>query len=80
MRRTIKDVLTDVSRVNQVIINILGNAVKYTPEGGSIDYYVDEQQCNKDGYGLYVLCIKDTGIGMSEEYLSHLFYAISFVT
>ena len=68
-----RNVLADYSRINQILTNIIGNAVKYTPEGGSIDYYVDEQQCNKDGYGLYVLCIKDTGIGMSEEYLEHIY-------
>ena len=68
-----RDVLTDSSRVNQIITNIVGNAVKYTPEGGRIDYYLEEQPCEKEGYGLYVSTIKDTGIGMSEEFLGQIF-------
>ena len=72
-----KDVLTDVSRVNQIVTNIIGNAVKYTPEGGRIDYYLEEQPCDRDGYGLYEITVKDTGIGMSEEFLSHIFEEFS---
>ena len=68
-----QEVFTDVSRINQIIINIIGNAVKYTPEGGRIDCTIKEQPCEKEGYGLYVTSISDTGIGMSEEYLDHVF-------
>ena len=68
-----KDVLTDVSRTNQIIVNIVGNAVKYTPEGGSIRCSIEEKPCDKEGYGLYVTKISDTGIGMSEEYQKHIF-------
>ena len=68
-----KDVLTDVSRINQIVTNILGNAVKYTPEGGKIDYYVDELPCDREGYSLYRFAVKDNGIGMSEEYLEEIF-------
>ena len=68
-----KDVLMDVSRVDQIITNIIGNAVKYTPEGGSIDYYVEEKPYEKEGWGLYEITVKDTGIGMSGEYLEHIF-------
>ena len=68
-----KNVLVDVSRANQIVTNILGNAVKYTPEGGSIDYYLEELPCEKEGYGLYRITVRDTGIGMSEEFLEHVF-------
>ena len=67
------DVLTDASRINQIVVNIVGNAVKYTPEGGHIDCTIEERSCEKEGCGLYVTRITDTGIGMSEEYLSHIF-------
>ena len=68
-----KDVLTDVTHVDQIITNIVGNAVKYTPEGGSIDYYLEELPCEKEGYGLYVIKVEDTGIGMSDEFVEHIF-------
>ena len=68
-----RQVLTDISRINQIVVNIVGNAVKYTPEGGHIDCTIEERPCEKEGYGLYVTTIADTGIGMSEEFLEHLF-------
>ena len=66
-------VLADGSRMNQLILNIIGNAIKYTPEGGSIDYTVEEKPCDKEGYGLYSFTVADTGIGMSEEFQKHIF-------
>ena len=67
------NVFADDSRLSQVVTNIIGNAVKYTPEGGSIEYIATELPCEKEGYGLYEVKIKDTGIGMAEEYLGHIF-------
>lgn len=64
--------LTDKMRINQIFFNIFSNAVKYTPTGGSISCCV--QNMRKEGkriFGDYV--IKDTGIGMSEEFQKHLF-------
>ena len=72
-----RNVLTDASRMNQIVTNIIGNAVKYTPEGGSIDYYLEEKPCDREGYGLYEVRVKDTGIGMSEEFLEHIFEEFS---
>ena len=66
-------VLADGSRMNQIILNVIGNAIKYTPEGGSIEYTVEEKPCEKEGYGLYSFTVADTGIGMSEEYQKHIF-------
>ena len=66
-------VLTDGSRMNQIILNIIGNAIKYTPEGGSIDYTVEEKPCDRPGRSIYSFTVADTGIGMSEEFQKHLF-------
>ena len=68
-----RHVFTDDSRLSQIVTNVMGNAVKFTPEGGSITYYSTESPCEKEGYGLYTIKVTDTGIGMSEEYLSHIF-------
>ena len=68
-----RNVLTDPTRVSQIIVNIVGNAVKYTAEGGRIDCSIVEMPCEKEGCGLYVTTVADTGIGMSEEYIGHLF-------
>ena len=70
---THRHVFADGSRMNQIILNVIGNAIKYTPEGGTIDYYVEEKPCDKQGYSLYSFTVKDTGIGMSEEFQNHLF-------
>ena len=72
-----RNVLTDVTRVNQLITNVISNAVKYTPEGGSIDFCLEERPCEKEGYGLYEITVKDNGIGMSEEFLSHIYEEFS---
>ena len=71
------NVMTDSDRVKQVITNIIGNAIKYTPAGGSIRYIVEEKPCDLFGYGLYVFTVQDTGIGMSKEYLAHIFEEFS---
>ena len=68
-----RHVLADGSRMNQIILNIIGNAIKYTPEGGCIDYTVEEKPCERAGYSLYSFTVADTGIGMSEEFQKHLF-------
>ena len=70
-------VLADGSRMNQIILNIIGNAIKYTPEGGSIDYTVEEKPCDREGYGLYSFTVADTGIGMSEDFIGHIFEEFS---
>ena len=66
-------VLIDVSRIDQIATNIIGNAVKYTPEGGSIDCCFEELPCEKEGYGLYRISVRDNGIGMSEKFIQRIF-------
>ena len=63
----------DNDRMTQIANNLISNAVKYTPAGGSVKVILDEAPCLKPGYGLYKFTIEDTGLGMSEEYLPHLF-------
>ncbi len=62
----------DNMKLRQVLINILGNAVKFTPEGGRIDFTV-EKKAQFDGKTTISFIISDTGIGMSPEFLPHIF-------
>ena len=66
----------DVMKLRQVLINILGNAVKFTPEGGSI-LFTAECAARFDGKSTLRFIIRDTGIGMSKEYLPHIFETFS---
>lgn len=72
-----KDILTDTPRVNQVFINILGNAIKYTPEGGKIVYTAEQISDSVDGVAKYRFTVEDNGIGMSKEYLTRIFDSFS---
>ena len=66
-------VIGDPLRVQQVCINILSNAIKYTPAGGSIHVTVTQKAGARKGYLNYVFCCSDTGIGMKEEFIERLF-------
>ena len=66
----------DDTKLRQIIINILGNAVKFTPTGGNIDFCV-EKTAEFDGKSTLRFTMKDTGIGMSEEFLETLFDAFT---
>ncbi|MDD4370985.1 MAG: ATP-binding protein [Anaerostipes sp.] len=66
----------DVGRVEQIVMNILGNAIKFTPKGGTIDLHIRNLSV-KDGVILDEIVIKDNGIGMSQEFLPHLFEPFS---
>ena len=68
-----EDVITDKLRLNQILINIVGNAIKFTPVGGDIIIHLVERPCSTSGYAAYEFSIKDTGIGMSSEFLGHVF-------
>ena len=67
------DVYVDTTKLEQIFMNILSNAVKYTPPGGDIYMTVTEVPCEKEGYCCYRTVIEDTGIGMSQEFLPHIF-------
>ena len=66
----------DAIKLKQVMINILGNAVKFTPEGGTVRFVIEEGP-RYDGRATIRFIISDTGIGMSKEYLPHLFETFS---
>ena len=66
-------VLTDAVRVREVLVNILGNAVKFTPDGGTITYTVSYHPGKDDRHINVRYRIADTGIGMSEEFVDRIF-------
>jgi len=68
-----ENVIGDPLRIRQVCINVLSNAVKYTPSGGQIQIEVRQEESSRRGYQKYVFRCEDTGIGMSPEFLEHLF-------
>lgn len=72
-----KNVITDKLRLKQVLLNILENAVKYTRPGGKICFQIQELKGQEPGFAKYEFRVKDTGIGMSEEFIAHIFEPFS---
>ena len=72
-----KHVMADVTKVEEIFVNILSNALKYTPSNGSVEVNVDELLCDEPGYMIVRTSITDTGIGMSQEYLDKIFESFS---
>ena len=70
-------ILTDVTKVKEIFVNILSNTMKYTPSGGSVMINVDELPCSEPGYMIVRTRVSDTGIGMSQEYLTNIFEAFT---
>ena len=70
-------ILTDTTKVKEIFVNILSNAIKYTPSGGSVTINVDELICDEPGYMIVRTRVSDTGIGMSQEYLTKIFDAFT---
>ena len=70
-------VYADELHISEVIINLISNAIKYTPEGGKVWYTVRQLADAVEGQATYQFEIKDNGIGMSEEFQNHLFEAFS---
>ena len=68
-----EEICCDRVRLNQVLLNLLGNAIKYTPVGGMVSLRIIEKEDAPAGFANYEFRIKDTGIGMSEEFVSHIF-------
>ncbi len=68
-----EDVIADALKMNQVFINLMSNAVKYTPAGGTVSFRIMQKTTFNHGYGEYVFIIKDNGIGMSPEFVEHIF-------
>lgn len=68
-----KYVMCDSTKVREVFINILSNAMKYTPAGGRVTYNISELPSEREGFVLYKYVITDNGIGMSEEFVRSIF-------
>lgn len=68
-----EEIYCDKLRLNQVLLNLLSNSVKYTTAGGIVSMRVTEKAGAPAGYANYEFTIKDTGIGMSEEFVLHIF-------
>ncbi|MCD8315940.1 MAG: ATP-binding protein [Eggerthellaceae bacterium] len=67
------NVMADPIRLNQVVVNLVGNSLKYTDEGGSILVRLREQSSAPAGFGSFVLTVRDTGCGMNEDFLARMF-------
>ncbi len=68
-----EDIYCDKLHVNQVLLNLLSNAIKFTPAGGTVALTIRQKPRAPKGYGSYEIRVKDTGIGMSEEFTRHIF-------
>ncbi len=68
-----EDVIADSLKLSQIFVNLLSNAVKYTPAGGSVSFRIRQQTTFHRGYGDYVFIVKDNGIGMSSDFVEHIF-------
>ena len=69
----IPDVLVDEIRVREVLINVLGNAVKYTKDGGTITFSTEMRKGNTSSDIVVIFTVADTGIGMSKDFQAHMF-------
>ena len=70
-------ILTDITKEKEILVNILSNAIKYTPAGGSVMVNVDELPCDESGHMISRIRVSDTGIGMSEDYQTKIFEAFT---
>ena len=72
-----EDVIADPMRLNQIMLNIMSNAIKFTPAGGTITLRIVQKQTAPKGCADYEFHIRDNGIGMSEEFRRHIFEQFS---
>ena len=70
-------VIGDETKIREIFINIIGNSLKYTPAGGKITIDIKELPSDRENYIAYKIVVEDTGIGMSKEYLPHIFEEFS---
>ena len=66
-------IMCDITKVQEIFSNLMSNAIKYTPSGGTITLRTEEMPCDKEGFVRMKTDVMDTGIGMSPEFLPHLF-------
>ncbi len=70
---TDENIYCDKLRVNQILINLLSNSIKFTEPGGTISVRIIQKPMQKKGYGIYEFRVKDNGIGISKEFLKEIF-------
>ena len=70
---TDEDVYCDKTRLNQVLLNLLSNAIKFTPAGGTVSVRLKQYPGLQRGSELYEIRVKDSGIGMSQEFIQRIF-------
>ena len=68
-----KFVIADVGNLRQVLYNIVSNAHKFTPYGGRVVFTIEELPCQVSGYAVFDFEISDNGLGMSKEFLEHIY-------
>lgn len=68
-----KHVMVDATKMQEILSNLISNAIKYTPEDGHVSIDIQELECEREGYVLFQTKVSDTGIGMSEDFLPSLF-------
>lgn len=68
-----EDVYGDTLRIQQIFMNVMSNAIKYTPDGGHIVFSIEEKMTGQTGLGCYEFCIEDNGIGMDENFQKIIF-------
>lgn len=66
-------ILCDRTKIREILLNIISNSIKYTPDGGKISVKIEETPPPRKGFASYRITVKDNGIGMSKEYLPHIF-------
>lgn len=71
------DVYCDSLKIQEIIMNLVSNAIKYTPDGGKISVDVEEMEAIGEESMLLRICVSDTGIGISQKYIPHIFEAFT---
>ena len=70
-------IMADITKIREIFSNLISNAIKYTPEGGTVEFNTRELPCSRPGYACIQAEIADNGMGMSKEYLPMLFDAFT---
>lgn len=71
------DILCDKTKIEEIVLNIVGNSMKYTRQYGNITLSIEEGSSEKEGTACYSIIVEDNGIGMSKDYLPHIFEEFS---
>lgn len=66
-------VIGDETKIRQITLNVVSNAIKYTPAGGYVKLSLIESECDRPGYTMFTAISEDSGVGISEEFLPHVF-------